>query len=128
MNTNNLITKIKNINKNEICKKKRLIKSLSNLINDNEQIIDIILGQQGAAIGRISVIVACTNKKIIICGTTTNNVISLDKLDSISGDKGILHDQLMINSGKYQTHIMKIKKNQIDNFISKVSNAQSQIN
>lgn len=30
MNTNNLITKIKNINKNEICKKKRLIKSLSN--------------------------------------------------------------------------------------------------
>ena len=58
MNTNNLITKIKNINKNEICKKKRLIKSLSNLINDNEQIIDIILGQQGAAIGGISVIVA----------------------------------------------------------------------
>lgn len=128
MNTNNLITKIKNINKNEICKKKRLIKSLSNLINDNEQIIDISLGQQGAAIGGISVIVACTNKKIIICGTTTNNVISLDKLDSISGGKGILHDQLMINSGKYQTHIMKIKKNQIGNFISKVSNAQSQIN
>lgn len=128
MNTNNLITKIKNINKNEICKKKRLIKSLSNLINDNEQIIDIILGQRGAAIGGISVIVACTNKKIIICGTTTNNVISLDKLDSISGGKGILHDQLMINSGKYQTHIMKIKKNQIDNFISKVSNVQSQIN
>lgn len=76
--------------------------------------------------GGISVIVACTNKKIIICGTTTNNVILLDKLDSISGSKGILHDQLMITSGKYQTYIMKIKKNQIDSFISSVSNAQVQ--
>ena len=126
MNINDLITKIKNINKNEICKKKRLLKPLSNLISDNEQIIDIILGQQGAAMGGISVIVACTNKKIIICGTTTNNVILLDKLDSISGSKGILHDQLMITSGKYQTYIMKIKKNQIDSFISNVSDAQVQ--
>lgn len=126
MNVNDLITKIKNINKNEICKKKRLLKPLSNLISDNEQIIDIILGQQGAAMGGIGVIVACTNKKIIICGTTTNNVILLDKLDSISGSKGILHDQLMITSGKYQTYIMKIKKNQIDSFISSVSNAQVQ--